>query len=215
MLCTGTPSPFINERVYWPNRCWRGTSGSPWWRYSIWRCFMSLGEADVMVRRKQETGAVPLQPFADRGDLLRRRLLFGQNMVEPEHHQGVGVGENAFIDRQLVAGLVDALEDSDRMARRFAGDLLETEGRAVKQLERSRDALKELRCAPFRRLVGRPERRAEPRSWSRSDCPSPQGRAAPPKDSSTSSRCSRAACPACICAECDPDCRSGRKLALT
>ena len=85
-----------------------------------------------MVRRKQETGAVPLQPFTDRGDLLRRRLLFGDNMIESEHHQGVGVGENAFIDRQLVAGLVDALEDRDRMAGRFAGDLLETEGRAVK-----------------------------------------------------------------------------------
>ena len=69
---------------------------------------------------------VALQPFADRGDLLRRGLLFGDNMVEPEHHQGVGVGEDAFVDRQLVAGLVDALEDGDRMAGRFAGDLLES-----------------------------------------------------------------------------------------
>jgi hypothetical protein len=56
-------------------------------------------------------------------------------MIEPEHHQGVGVGENAFIDWQLVAGLIDALEDGDRMSCRFAGDLLEAEGRAVKQLE--------------------------------------------------------------------------------
>jgi hypothetical protein len=78
-------------------------------------------------------------------------------MVEPEHHQRVGVGENAFVDRQLVAGLVNALENGDRMTRRFTGDLLEAEGRAVKQLKRSRDALKELRGAPFRRLVGRPE----------------------------------------------------------
>ena len=70
---------------------------------------------------------------------------------------GVGVSENALVDRQLVAGLVDALEDGDRVARCFAGDLLEAEGRAVKQLKRSRDALKELRCAPFWRLVGRPE----------------------------------------------------------
>ena len=35
-------------------------------------------------------------------------------MVEPEHHQRVGVGENAFVDRQLVAGLVDALENGDQ-----------------------------------------------------------------------------------------------------
>ncbi len=115
------------------------------------------GEADVMMGRKQETGAVPLQPFADRGNLLRRRLLFGENMVESEHHQRVGVGQNTFIDRQLESGLVDALEDGDRMASRFASDLLETEGRAVKELKRSRDALKELRRAPFRRFVGRPE----------------------------------------------------------
>src|SRR5580704_7683579 len=44
------------------------------------------GEADVMMGRKQETSAVPLQPFADRGDLFRSRLLFGENMVESEHH---------------------------------------------------------------------------------------------------------------------------------
>ena len=35
-------------------------------------------KADIMMGRKQETRAVPLQPFADRGDLLRRRLLFGE-----------------------------------------------------------------------------------------------------------------------------------------
>ena len=26
---TDTPRPFISERVYFPKRCWRGTSGSP------------------------------------------------------------------------------------------------------------------------------------------------------------------------------------------
>src|SRR3984957_64202 len=116
-----------------------------------------VGEADIMMGREQKAGVVPLQPFAQRLDLLRRRLLLGQDMIEPEHHEGVGVGENAFIDWLLVTGLIDALENSDWMARRLAGDLLETEGRAVKQLKRSRDALKELRGAPLRRLVGRPQ----------------------------------------------------------
>ena len=37
MLCTGTSSAFISERVYWLKRCWRGTSGSPWCSYSTWR----------------------------------------------------------------------------------------------------------------------------------------------------------------------------------
>ena len=36
-------------------------------------------------------------------------------MVETEHHQRVGVGQDAFVDRELVAGLVDALEDRDRV----------------------------------------------------------------------------------------------------
>jgi hypothetical protein len=102
-----------------------------------------------MMGRKQKAGAVPLQPFADRADLLRRRLLFGEDVVESEHHQGVSVSEHAFVDRQLVAGLVDPLKDGDWMARCLAGDLLEAEGRAVKQLKRSRNALKKLRSAPL------------------------------------------------------------------
>ena len=106
-------------------------------------------------------------------------------MVEPEHHERVGVGENAFIDRQLVAGLVDALEDGDRMASSFAGDLLETEGRAVKQLKRSRNALEgtALRSIPESRRLAR--RRGERPSWSKTDCPSRQDRAATPTDSSS------------------------------
>ena len=40
-LCTGTLSAFISDRVYCPNRCWRGTRRSPWCLYSIWRCSMS------------------------------------------------------------------------------------------------------------------------------------------------------------------------------
>src|SRR5579871_118762 len=86
-----------------------------------------VGETDVMMGRKQETGAVALQPLADRGDLVRRRLLLGDYMIEAEHHQRVGIGENALVDRKLVAGLIDALKDRDRMARRFAGNLLEAE----------------------------------------------------------------------------------------
>ena len=46
-------------------------------------------------------------------------------MVETEHHQRVGIGEDPLVDRQPVAGLVDALEDGDRVTRRFAGKFLE------------------------------------------------------------------------------------------
>jgi polyphosphate kinase 2 (PPK2 family) len=35
-------------------------------------------------------------------------------LVESEHHQRVGVGEDAFVDRLLEPGLVDALKHGDR-----------------------------------------------------------------------------------------------------
>ncbi len=90
--------------------------------------FHVLGETHVMMGRKQETRAIPLQPFADGLDLLGRRLLFGYKMIEAENHQRIGVGKNAFVDRQLVSGLINALKDGDGMSRGFAGDLLKTEG---------------------------------------------------------------------------------------
>ena len=62
-------------------------------------------------------------------------------MVEPEHHQRVGVGQDPFVDRQLVAGLVDALVDRDRVPGGLSGELLKCQGRAVKQLQRACDAL--------------------------------------------------------------------------
>ena len=48
--------------------------------------FQITGEADVMVGRQQQAGAFSLQPFADRSNLLRSRLLLTENMVESEHH---------------------------------------------------------------------------------------------------------------------------------
>ena len=43
-----------------------------------------VGKTDVVMRREQEASAVSLQPFADRSDFLRRRLLLGQNVIKPE-----------------------------------------------------------------------------------------------------------------------------------
>ena len=55
-------------------------------------------------------------------------------MVETEHHQRVGVGQDSLVDRQLVAGLVDALEDGDRVPGGFSGELLECQGGPVEEL---------------------------------------------------------------------------------
>ena len=114
-------------------------------------------EAHIMVRRQQQASALALQPFADRRDLLGSRLLLGENMVESENHQRVGVGEDALVDRLFEPGLIDALEHGDGMASRLARDLLKAERGAVEQFQRSGDALEELRRAPFRRLVRWPQ----------------------------------------------------------
>jgi hypothetical protein len=73
-------------------------------------------KTDVVVRGQQQTRAFTLEPFADRGDLVRRRLLLRDEMVEAEHHQRVGVPENALVDRLLESSLVDALKHRDRMS---------------------------------------------------------------------------------------------------
>ena len=117
-----------------------------------------------------------------------------RRVVQPEDQQRVGVRQDPLVDRQPVAGLVDALEHGDRMAGHFAHRLLEVERGAVEQLQRARDALEEVHLVPLRspRTPARPP--AEPRSWSRSGCPAPPGPGWPPTGSSRSSRCSPAAC---------------------
>ncbi len=71
-------------------------------------------------------------------------------MVEPEHHQRVGVGQDPLVDREFVAGLVDALEDGDRVPGGLLRDLLERQGGAVEQLQRACDALQEVRRVVLR-----------------------------------------------------------------
>ena len=127
-----------------------------------------VGEADIVVGRQQQAGALPLQPLGDRGDLLGCGFLFGEQMVQTEHHQRVGVGQDPFVDRQLVAGLVDALEDGDRVPGGLSGELLECQGGAVEQLQRARDALQEVGRVVFRCLVARATARFAPRSSWRS-----------------------------------------------
>ena len=93
-----------------------------------------------------------------RFDLLRGRLLLGDQMIEAEHHQRVGVVENAGVDRQLLPRLVDALVHGDGMSRLLADQLLETKQRQMEQFERAGDALQE----HLRGVLGRLIRRARP-----------------------------------------------------
>ena len=78
-------------------------------------------------------------------------------MVEPEHHECVGVGENPLVNGQPEARLVDALEYRDGVAGDLAREPLEVERGAMEQLQRAGDPLQELRRTPLRLLVGRPQ----------------------------------------------------------
>ncbi len=95
-----------------------------------------------------------LEPFRDRRGLLGCGLLFRQQMVEAEHHERVGVGQHAFVDREPVAGLVDALEDGDRVSGRLLGQLLEGQRGPVEELQCACDALQKTRGVVPRRAYG-------------------------------------------------------------
>ena len=146
-------------------------------------------EADVVVRGQQQTRAFTLEPVADRGDLVRRRFLLRDQMVEAEHHQGVGVRQDALVDRLLESGLVDALEHRDRMPGDFTGQLLERQGRTVKQLEGPGDALQKPCRGPFGHLVRRPEDAAHLGHGREAVVHLGDVAVGSPRDSSRSSRC--------------------------
>ena len=115
-------------------------------------------EPDVVMGRQEQARALALEPFADGGNLVRRGLLLGDQVVEPEDHQCIGVSQNAFVDGELVARLIDALKDGHGVAGGFTRELLEAQGGAVKQLQRTRNSLEKLSRAVFWRFVRRPQR---------------------------------------------------------
>ncbi len=84
-----------------------------------------------MMRGQQQAGAFALQPCLDGGDLVGRRVVLSEYVIEPEHHQGVGVGQYPLVDRQSITRLVDALKDRDRVTGYLPGELLEVQRRAV------------------------------------------------------------------------------------
>ena len=53
-----------------------------------------VGEANIMVRRKQQAGAFAFEPLVDGRDFLWRGFLLGKEVVESEHHERVGVRQN-------------------------------------------------------------------------------------------------------------------------
>ena len=45
-----------------------------------------VGEADIVMGRQKQAGALSFQPLGDRSDLFRGGFLFGKQMVKTEHH---------------------------------------------------------------------------------------------------------------------------------
>ena len=70
-------------------------------------------------------------------------------MIQPEHHQGVSVGEDALINRQAAAGLINALEHRNGMTGDLFRDALKIPRGAMEQLQGAGNPLQELGRAPF------------------------------------------------------------------
>ena len=100
-------------------------------------------DADVMVGTDDEAGSFALEKLPNGFDLFRGCFLLSDHVIEAEDHECVGVCEDALVDRQSLAGLVDALIDGDGLVSGFADELLEAQSREVEELERAGDALKE------------------------------------------------------------------------
>ena len=141
-----------------PKRCWRGTSASPWWWYSMSRSSRS-GERPTSWCGPR-TRQVPSRARNSRTASISVRCghLLGDDVVEPEHEQRVGVGEHALVERQREAGLVDPLEHGHGvpgdLARRAPGTA-PTPRRTARASRRSPAGTARVR--PLRRLVGGPE----------------------------------------------------------
>ena len=108
---------------------------------------------DVVVRSEHETRALASQPVADGLDFIGRGFLFGEQVIESKDEQRIGVRKHAFVERQSVSRLIDALKDGYDMSRDLAHERLERHPRAKEQLQRAGDPLlKHRRIRPFRCL---------------------------------------------------------------
>jgi hypothetical protein len=114
------------------------------------------GTAYIMVRSKDETGSFTAQKLPHRLDLCGRGFLFGEQVIQAEDHQCVGVAKDALVQRQSLAGLIDPLKDCDRRSRDSSHDLLESHDGQMEQLQRSRDTLQEHVLRKIHRFISRP-----------------------------------------------------------
>ena len=93
------------------------------------------------MRSQNQAGSLAREKLANGFDLGLRRLLLGNQVVQPEHHQGVGVGKHTLVQRQSLAGLIDPLVHRDGLPGGLADHVLKADDRQMEQLQRSGDPL--------------------------------------------------------------------------
>ena len=91
-----------------------------------------VGKAHIMVRREQQAGAFAVEPFADGGDFLWRRLLLERRWSSPNTMSVSASARMRSSIGSLKSCLVDALKDGDGVAGHLFGELLEAESGAMK-----------------------------------------------------------------------------------
>ena len=81
---------------------------------------------DIVMRTEDEARAFASEEVLKGLDFFGRCFLIGGEVVESEHHHRVGVGKDAFVDREFLSGLIHTLIDRDRLARGLADHALKT-----------------------------------------------------------------------------------------
>lgn len=72
-------------------------------------------QADVVVRSNDYARPLTREKLPDRLDLFWCCFLFRDHMIQAKHHKRVRVCKNPFVDGQLISGLINPLENRDRL----------------------------------------------------------------------------------------------------
>src|SRR6185436_9952268 len=113
--------------------------------------------SNLVMWAEDQTRSLTREKPTQRLDLILCCFLSRDVMIQSEDKQRVRVIEHAFVERKLEAGLIDALEDGDRVSGDFADVLLERREGPEKKLERAGNSLLELkRIGPLRRFIRGP-----------------------------------------------------------
>src|SRR6266446_4684193 len=97
-----------------------------------------------MVWTEDETRSFASQKLPNCLDFLRRRILIRDHVVQPKHHDGIGVCQYPLIEQKLEPGLIDPLKHWDHLACDLSNKLLKRRPRPEEQFQRSGNSLLKL-----------------------------------------------------------------------